>query len=431
MSLGFEQLGFRYHHDQEHYSQADIDRWLPVFQSVQTHWLILSGTETQTIPEFFLRSLIDTGIKPIVQLDGSFEGTSVRTLSPLFTKYADYGVEHIVLHDRPNMRSQWNPSIWSQGDLVERFLDHLIPLLELQNEYGLKPIFPALEPGGDYWDTAFLRTALGSLQRRGKGDLLEDLTVGLYQWNFDKPLDWGAGGPTTWTTAKPYSTPADSQDQRGFRIYEWYAAICREVVGTVLPMMALGSGISPQTRDDVAGPDLDTFQAMIDFIRNDRLPDLVRTLALDPHTVAENLRENWEPFVETQKPSERIKDKVKRLFATEEQCTPNPIPSNKKVIAHYVLLPMTDQRNIAQDWVDVGPFALAVKPVVGFSVEEARLAERVTIIGSETDISAAIENQLRNAGCEVNRFQMADASELLVMAAELASKNLTSGVVHV
>ncbi|MEA1977894.1 MAG: hypothetical protein U9N80_08330, partial [Chloroflexota bacterium] len=128
-------------------------------------------------------------------------------------------------------------------------------------------------------------------------------------------------------------------------------------------------------------------------------------------------------------PSTSIKAKVKKLFSVEE--TFHTTSSQKKIISHYVLLPMTNLRNIAQDWVDVGPFALAVKPVVGFSAGEAQFAERVTIIGSETDIPAAIEDQLSSAGCDVNRFQMADASEMLVMAAELASKNLTSGVVNV
>lgn len=431
MSLGFDRLGFHYYHDQQHYTQADIDRWLPIFQSIQTTWLTLSGSCSQAIPEFFLRELIEAGIKPIVHLEASIDELNVRSLRPLFASYVDYGIKHIVLHDRPNMRAQWDPSSWSRGDLVERFLDHLIPLLEFQTEYGLKPIFPPLEPGGDYWDTAFLRTALGSLQRRGKGDLLKNLTLGLYQWSYGKPLDWGTGGPEVWTSAQPYTTPASSQDQRGFRINEWYSAICRDVVGTELPMLVLAGGISPRTEAEKTGvdPDLEAITEILEHVRCDGLPNTVLNLALDPHTVAEGLRDRWETVIEKPSPSKRIRDKVKKLFTAEETRTSDSI--HKKIIAHYVLLPMTNQRNIAQDWVDVGPFALAVKPVVGFSAGEAQFAERVTVIGSETDIPAAIDDQLRNAGCEVNRFRMADASELLVMAAELASKNLTSGVINV
>ncbi len=431
MSLEFDRLGFHYYHDQQHYTQADLDRWLPIFQSINTTWLTLSGSCSQAIPEFFLRELIEADIQPIIHLEASIDEINVRSLRPLFTSYIDCGIKHIVLHDRPNMRSQWDPSSWSRGDLVERFLDHLIPLFEFQTEYGLRPIFPPLEPGGDYWDTAFLRTALGSLQRRGKSELLENLTLGLYQWSYGKPLDWGAGGPETWSSARPYNTPTNSQDHRGFRINEWYSAICRDVIGTELPMLVLAGGISPQTQAGNTGmdPDLIAITEILTHVGCDELPSMALNLALDPHTVAEGLRDSWDAILEKPSPSTRIKAKVKKLFAVEE--TSPTTSSHKKFISHYVLLPMTNLRNIAQDWVDVGPFALAVKPVVGFSAGEAQFAERVTIIGSETDISTAIEDQLSSAGCDVNRFQMADASELLVMAAELASKNLTSGVVNV
>ncbi len=431
MSLEFDRLGFHYYHDQQHYTQADLDRWLPIFQSINTTWLTLSGSSSQAIPEFFLRELIEMDIKPIIHLEASINEINVRSLRSLFASYADCGIKHIVLHDRPNMRAQWDPSSWSRGDLVERFLDHLIPLFELQTEYGLNPIFPPLEPGGDYWDIAFLRTALGSLQRRGKSELLQNLTLGLYQWSYGKPLDWGAGGPESWTSARPYNTPDNSQDHRGFRINEWYSAICRDVIGAELPMMVLAGGIFPQTQDGDTGnaADLIAMTEILSHVRCDELPSMALNLALDPHTVAEGLRESWDEILEKPSPSTRIKAKVKKLFAVEE--TSPTYSSQKKLFSHYVLLPMTNLRNIAQDWVDVGPFALAVKPVVGFSVGEAQFAERVTIIGSEKDIPAAIEDQLSSAGCDVNRFQMADASELLVMAAELASKNLTSGVVNV
>ncbi|MEA1976331.1 MAG: hypothetical protein U9N80_00355, partial [Chloroflexota bacterium] len=407
MSLEFDRLGFHYYHDQEHYTQADLNRWLPVFQSINTTWLTLSASCSQAIPEFFLRELIEADIKPIIHIEASIDEINVRSLRPLFASYEDCGIQHVVLHDRPNMRAQWDPSSWSRGDLVERFLDHLIPLFELQTEYGLNPIFSPLEPGGDYWDTAFLRTALGSLQRRGKSELLQNLTLGLYQWSYGKPLDWGAGGPENWPSARPYNTPDNSQDQRGFRINEWYSAICRDVLGTELPMIVLSGGNYPQTQDGHTRIDSNLLgiTEILSYVRCDELPTMALNLALDPHTVAEGLQDSWDAILEKPSPSTRIKAKVKKLFAVEE--TIHTASSHKKIISHYVLLPMTNLRNIAQDWVDVGPFALAVKPVVGFSAGEAQFAERVTIIGSETDIPAAIEDQLSSAGCDVNRFQMA------------------------
>ncbi|PKP01191.1 MAG: hypothetical protein CVU11_15960, partial [Bacteroidetes bacterium HGW-Bacteroidetes-6] len=41
-------------------------------------------------------------------------------------------------------------------DLVERFLDRFLPLANQVVSEGAVPVMPALEPGGNYWDTAFL-----------------------------------------------------------------------------------------------------------------------------------------------------------------------------------------------------------------------------------------------------------------------------------
>ena len=66
----------------------------------------------------------------------------------------------MVLFDRPNLRANWPAAAWAQSNLVERFLDVFQPLALAAVQAGLIPVFPPLEPGGDYWDTAFLRSCL-------------------------------------------------------------------------------------------------------------------------------------------------------------------------------------------------------------------------------------------------------------------------------
>ncbi len=74
-------------------------------------------------------------------------------------------------------------------------------MLRTQISAGLQPIFPPLEPGGDYWDTAFLEAALASLKRRAP-DLINQIVLALYAWTYDQPLDWGAGGPANVETLR-------------------------------------------------------------------------------------------------------------------------------------------------------------------------------------------------------------------------------------
>ncbi len=76
----------------------------------------------------------------------------------------------------------------------------------------------------------------------------------------------------------------------------------------------------------------------------------------------------------------------------------------EKPLQHYVLLPPRPSPQYTQNWDVIGPFVLAVQPVVGFSAREARLAEMVTLFGDERVIPKQVEQDLRSTGCKVRRF---------------------------
>jgi hypothetical protein len=67
--------------------------------------------------------------------------------------------------------------------------------------------------------------------RRGSLQLLQSLALGAYAWVGEHPLTWGAGGPERWPGTRPYITPPDQQDQRGFYIFDWYKAIAQAILG--------------------------------------------------------------------------------------------------------------------------------------------------------------------------------------------------------
>ena len=240
------ELGFHYYPDAIHYREQDLQTWGIELQRLGASWLTLHAPLERAIPEFFLTGLLQAGIQPVLHFPMEMgSDVEVGELRPLFQSYARWGVRHVAIFDRPNLRSAWPGAIWSQADLVERFLDRFTPLATAALSEGLAPVFPPLEPGGDYWDLAFLRLALRGLARRDCSRLLDVLVLGLSAWKRDLPLDWGAGGPDRWPGARPYFTPPGVQDHLGFRIFDWYLAVARQELERSLPVIILRAGDFP------------------------------------------------------------------------------------------------------------------------------------------------------------------------------------------
>lgn len=397
------QIGFHYYPDDRHFTQKDLDYWRPILTSLSAAWLTLRATPDRAIPEFFIQGLSEMGVKPIVHMPAQVGSVSPTELTTLMASYAHWGVSHVVVYDRPNMRSAWNPSEWSKVGLVERFLDMVLPILQAQREAGLQPILPPLEPGGDYWDTAFLSACLRGLLRRGKKDLVGGLSLAAYVWTNDKPLSWGAGGPQQWPGAKPYHTPEGSEDQRGFHLFDWYGQISADVTGQRLPLFVIGGGALPSGNDPIQAQD----------IHAERNLTIARQILAGQHTgdfenfaffllaaEAEDPQQKnaWFPAL---RPPLPVVDELKRLV----EAGPKQVPQGAdKAIPHYLLLP-NNQRAARSTWAQASDFALAHPDmVVGFSQELAAKAARVTLAGGEDRFPLEFENQLRAAGCIVQRM---------------------------
>lgn len=246
--LNNSRIGFHYYPDTRHYRKIDLDTWLPELQAMGASWLVLSAPTSRAIPEQFLTGLLEAGIEPILKLNLPLDPTALvpdggwHSLELLFSTYAQWGVHYMSPFERPNSRLAWPASAWAQADLVERFLDIYLPVTRRITEAGLFPLFPVLEPGGDYWDTAFLRAALQGIQRRGYQDLLQSLVLSATAHTHLKPLSWGAGGPERWPGRRPYSSDGPGEDQQGFYIFDWYLAATRAAIGTPLPILLFGAG---------------------------------------------------------------------------------------------------------------------------------------------------------------------------------------------
>jgi hypothetical protein len=81
---------------------------------------------------------------------------------------------------------------------------------------------------------------------------------------------------------------------------------------------------------------------------------------------------------------------------TAETATPQPRP-----IFHYLLVPLYAWGIAEWDMESIRPIIDKFHPTVGFSIEEACLADRVTIAGGSKAFSEADYQRLRDAGCNL------------------------------
>lgn len=486
-------LGFHYWADTLHYRQEDLETWLPRLTGLGAAWATLLAPCERAIPEGFLGGLLAAGVQPVLHFDRLTPGRRppLDDLRPLLASYARWGVRQVAFYDRPNRRAAWRPGDWTASDLVERFLDGFLPLAGLAQAEGLTPVFPPLEPGGDYWDLAFLHTALEALQRRAAPDLLEGLALGAYALTSDRPLDWGAGGPARWPGLHPYPAgqvePPGVQDQRGFHIFDWYLAEAEAVLGRRPPVLLLRAGYCLPRRANAPGAPPDALTGaptLADRLRHARLnlavaaglagavsgappdaaPDALdlptpgpipaEVLACNFWLLAAAPRSEHTPnawFAAGQEPqpvvtsfrqwvsARRKADPAQaarpeqagaslladlrwafqddllqdELLAGEALADRAPLPPGpelpvqpaaRRPILHYVLLPLYAWGASNWDLAAIEPLLQDAHPTIGFSLAEARHAERVTVVGGEGAVSSEALDMLRQSGCQVERI---------------------------
>ena len=360
------------------YRQADLQAFLPHINATGAKWVMLKANSKRAVPEAFVRGLIDEGFTPVIHLDAPPSPDLEREASPLLHAYSRWGVKYICFFDAPNRRAFWGKA-WQSGNLPELFLDAFLPLAESAHAHGITPILPPLLPGGDYWDTAFLRHVLEGVVRRAK-HLIPSLALGAYAWSEGKPLDWGAGGPEAWPEALPYFTPEGSQDQRGFRVFEWYAAHARAVWNREPKIFLIGMGwrYGQAPSEEVEKRNAEIAR----MFRQGELPDYILGGAFWALTAPEGDEIAWVAPDGSPKP---IIAKV-GMAAQEGQS------EGKKGV--YVLLPRKNGRVPAAHLGAALAWLQNTAATVGSIPQEALRAEEIIIIGSPADYPPQVRAQL-------------------------------------
>jgi len=432
--------GFYYYPDTLHYTENNIHAWLPELISLGASWLTLLAPVDRAIPELFIRRIIEAGIQPILHMPLSTHRSGrSEELNLLFNAYSHWGVKYITLFDRPNLLNNWLPSQWAKNNLVDRFLDIFIPIAEDARIAGLIPVFPPLEPGGDYWDTAFLYSALQGIQRRGHTELLDLLVLSAYAWSGNRSPNWGAGGPERWPQTRPYLTPQNSEDQLGFRIFDWYLATCEAATGISRPIILLAAGSLIGNQLDIRSPEVDIHahtwqnmtiaQLMSEHSQEyDPVPSQVISCNFWVLSAAEGDNEINNAWYKPDTSQLPIVSQIKEWVAnggTNPASSKKSIPSSKlnidgsRTISHYLLLPNYEWGTSDMHLEAIRPFIKKYQPTIGFSPVEASHAKRVTVIGGNTSVPESIIDGLLAAGCIVEQI----SGDGMNIASQMASHN--------
>ncbi len=395
-------FGFNYFTSPEYYVKKAIHAWLPVLRGLGASVIVFESSFDRAIPEDVFLCACEHHLKPVVHFTSELPlARKLNEVAFLMEVYAKWGVREVIFGKKPNMKQSWPIAGWHYESLVDHFLDRFIPLATQAVRIGLVPIAPPLQPGGDYWDTAFLELFLSGLKRRQVLGVLQDLTLASYGYTFGKPLDWGRGGPEQWTFSKPYQQSDEEQDQLGFHQFEWMQAISQRVTGKTMETVILDAG-SSGFQSSSAKPEK-TIEAIREILHicqggdqenqadsgGDFLfTDSTRFCAFGLETLADATDGSFNP------------DDLVRLLGENKGAKSDPLtePILTKPIKHYLLLPWHKSGLSDAILNKVRPIIKTCQPTIGFSLEEAALAEKVSIYPDQGAFPAEAINQLRNSG---------------------------------
>lgn len=414
-------IGFHYFPDTLHYRDKDLSLWLPRLKELDAGYLVFKSPINRAVPENFITTLVREKIDIIIDFDLPLsEKVNWADLETLLRAYGKWGVKYALLNHQPNSQAAWGEKYWKQTDLVKTYTQQFLQFAKLTLDNGIKPVLSPLVPGGDFWDTAFLKEALQILVKSAESFYINNTVLSAYSWDFGKPLDWGLGGQKTWKEVKPYKVPRNSQDQRGFRTYEWYTQIAQEILGKTLPIILLQTGINTDPRDQKNAkqiPNAYNLEHIYTLLKGKNVFDAARKTqlvsAISPQVLAANFyllsaddssNKNSAWFTHEGVPTEntrRIINKFrqgnKEKISNNNQ-TPKKIGNQQFKFGRYVLIAESLKPDIQEILKNMHEYIKRYKPVVGFSTQEAMHAAYILVIANNGSFSQEDIQKLQQNG---------------------------------
>lgn len=397
-------IGFTYFSSPDYLVNKQLRTWMPVLHQLGASYVIFQSGFNRAIPEDAFLIAEENELEPVVHFVSELPlARKFNDVAVLLNVYARWGAKKIILGERPNTKNAWPTAGWHYENLVDHFLDRFIPLANHAVRLGLSPVMPPLQPGGDYWDTAFIELSLSGMARRRMEEVLENLILSSYGYTFNKSLSWGKGGPERWSVSKPYFTPEGQEDQLGFHNFEWAQAIGERTIGSEIPVMILNAGDAGTT---FSQPDPDE---TIESVQRILLACYEKSSVADDEQGTPTLNAAVAGCIfsmdtlESALEGHLSLDVLQQVFGREKNSQEKtPISgAREKIFAHYLLLPAHTSGVSDVVLNKVRPLIKKFTPTVGFSLEEAALARKVSVFPDAVVFPEEKLNDLRAAGCLV------------------------------
>ncbi len=398
MANNSPKIGFSYFASPEYFLDRPLNAWLSAFKRWRCSILVLTGDFDLAISEdVFLRAQ-ENGLDPVVHFKTALPtARSLNDTALLLDVYKKWGVSHVILGDQPNTKQEGVIAKWHYETLVDNYLDRFIPLANHAVRIGLTPVMAPMQPGGDYWDCAFLELILAGLKRRKMDEILNTLVLTSYGFTYNKPLTWGEGGPERWPSTQPYFTPQGQEDQVGFHNFDWVQAASQRVLGDKLPVIILDAG-RPGPTIDMYGEEpievnLEQIVAGLRHLEQSELnfTESVFACTFGLETLQAMMGQGFS--IESLGRIFQMADVREEKSALDE--------NSQKRLSHYLLLPAYSSGVSDVMLNKVRPLIKKFQPTVGFSLEEAACASKVTIFPDPILFKEEHINELRKAGCQV------------------------------
>lgn len=237
----YKKLGFHYYGDAGHFDEASMDFWFPKLQAAGTRWLVICLSQNVSVPQEFIDRLKSIRIEPIVIMNLSIsEPPSQIQFEQTVRDYAEKGIRLIQFFNKPNLRRSYTPEDWMKPGLVKRFTERFAAYASIAIREKIIPIYPLLEPGGDYWDLAFFESSLKILKENYSEKVLPNLVFSAYCGLNEHPISWNAEGPAEYGYPAPYEQ--NGVNHCGFYLYKWYHDLIVRELGKNYPMILFRAG---------------------------------------------------------------------------------------------------------------------------------------------------------------------------------------------
>ncbi|MCD6355880.1 MAG: hypothetical protein J7L66_01235 [Anaerolineaceae bacterium] len=236
-------LGFHYFLDSERFQDTDAEFWVNILHKFNTKWLVIKNPKNRAVPEEFIRRIEKNNINIVLDLNQDLKNnTDFAGIRTLIEVYGKWGVKYAYLYQKPNSFTSWTEKDWDSLDIVKEHFKKFYRFADICIANNVKPIFSPLYPGGNYWDLAFLEKSLSLISLNCSQAVVRNLILSAYGWDWGHSINWGAGGKSKWPAAGPFSKNKDTQNQQGFRTYQWYLEISEKILGQKPPIIILEAG---------------------------------------------------------------------------------------------------------------------------------------------------------------------------------------------